>query len=190
MLSKSTSLLAVLGDPQQLPRLFYRCARKFLAKQDRSADRVEIAPKMDVQPVFPIGGIDRFSVPDHPGHHAEDHAVRDAVFPPDAVVPQDNIVTIPHLDDPAENILVPSCIPDDVVFFAASLLLSDLNQIPALAQQGKHGDADISINKISLFVQQVFQGIYFFSVCLLSLSLINQRRLRNRLSSIASLLLL
>ena len=81
---------------------------------------------------------------------------------------------LPHLDDPVENILVPSFIQDNVVFFAASLLLSDLNQIPALAQQGKHGDADISINKISLFVQQVFQGIYFFSVCLLSLSLTNQ----------------
>ena len=88
--------------------------------QDENANRIKIHPKVVIELIAPVGGIDGFAIADHPGHHAEDHIVGDVVFFEGVVISSDNISIIgSNLDDPVKYILGASFIVHCIVFFAA-----------------------------------------------------------------------
>ena len=158
-MSVNTCIIRISLLFKQFFHLSPRRSNEHIYIQNRCPNGVEIAPEMDVEFIFPVGGIDGLAIPDDAGHHAEDLGVGDAVFLAEIVITADHVVVRTDFQDTVEDVFVTTFIKDSIVTLTpACALFAYFDNIPALAEERHHTHANIGVNQIAVLFQQFFKG--------------------------------
>ena len=114
---------------------------------------IEVTPQVNVKLVFPVGGIDCFSVPDDASHYSKNLIVGNAILTPDIIVAADDIVVGANLEDAVEDIFVAALVEDYIVTFTTSggILAVNLDDVLSFTQKGHHAYPHIGVDKIPFF---------------------------------------